>query len=889
VRTTCLALLALATLAPAGHSQTAYSYNELIPWSSNWLAPFAYPLFDRAFTSGRAFQGVKADSSGNVYVCDGLSAWKITAQGAMLPVAGFGPATVLPGERVSALLATTSGCPVADSHGNLFFRSPGAILSITPDGLMQHYLAINGYGLAIDSADRLYTVLNSTQVVRLSSDGSVVVAGTGQFGFSGDGGPAVSAQLSASEIAPDAAGNLWIADTGNNRIRRVDPNGTISTVAEVTNLGSIAAGPGGVVYYSQYFPNSFASVSLVKRVDAAGNIEAVAGLAYPAPYRGDGGPANVAPLQNVLDLAVDPAGNLYIADSSHLRMVDTAGIIHTVAGCPCGGDGVPVGWAQVGSATGIARDASGNILFSDQGTHMVRRIAPDGTITNVAGTGEPGYSGDGGLATQARLSWPAGLAFDAAGNLYIADEQNSAIRKVTPSGIVQTVAGNGVAGSGGDGGAATAARLAQPDGVAVDASGNLYIADSGNNRIRKVDTSGVIRTIAGTSQFGSSGDGGPAALASLINPRSLAFDQAGNLLFTDSADRVVRRITPAGIIERVAGTGLEGAGGDGGPALAASFDLPWGIAVDNSGDILIGDSYAVRLVDRSGTIRTIGHSWLNGVAGVVADNSDNVWIAANRTIELLSPGALPFPLGPVINGQSIANYALASSSQFNQPHANAAVAPGEIVSISGTRLGPGTPATANPAATQLAGTRVLFDGVAAPVLSASASQVSAIVPFGISGKSTVGVVVEVGGVKSNTSTVVVLPAVPALFTDDLLGAAAAVNQDGTVNGPRHPAPAGSVLALFATGGGEMTPTPIDGALVPNQHPPAVSLPVSVTIGTRPAEVLYAGGAPGSVSGGLQVNVRVPTGAVPYLGYAFYTVELRMGNGKSQAAHIWIAN
>ena len=410
----------------------------------------------------------------------------------------------------------------------------------------------------------------------------------------------------------------------------------------------------------------------------------------------------------------------------------------------------------------MAQDAAGNIYFSDQGSHMVRRIAPDGTITAVAGNGESGFSGDGEPATAARLAWPAGLTFDG--------------------------------------------------------------ADTASHRIRKVAAGGAIQTIAGSDSYGSAGDGGPASLAQLINPRSLAFDPAGNLLLTDSSAHVVRRITPAGIIQRVAGTGQDGTSGNGGPAVAAQLDLPWGIAVDSSGDILIGDGYAIRSVNAAGTIQNVSYTGV-AIRGLVMDGGANVWIAGGAALGVLSRGGPPFPLGPIVTNQAVSNTAAAGFPLYpNFP--SAAVAPGEFVSIPGLRLGPAKSVVANPVATEIAGVRVLFDGFPAPIFSVQSDQVNAIVPYEISGKSTVGIVVEVNGVASNVSTVAVLPAVPQLYLHGFgtLVAATALNQDGSANGPGNPDSVGTVIALFAAGAGNMTPPASDGALVSTQSLPAPCFP-----------------------------------------------------------------
>ncbi|MDX2219215.1 MAG: Ig-like domain repeat protein, partial [Burkholderiales bacterium] len=347
----------------------------------------------------------------------------------------------------------------------------------------------------------------SVTMVPAGSGGLInTVAGTGTFGFSGDGGAATAAQLrSPSGIALDGTGNLYIADTNNQRIRKVTPGGVISTVA-----GNGVQGFGG-----------------------------------------DGGAATAAQLNNPQAVAIDSAGNLYIADTSN---------------------------------------------------HRIRKVTPDGVISTVAGTGVQGFSGEGGAATAAQLSSPRSVAVDGAGNLYIADTFNQCIRRVTPGGIISTVAGNATGGFSGDGGAATAAQLQNPNGVALDDAGNLYISDTDNQRIRRVAPSGVISTVAGNGLGGFSGDGGAATSAQLLNPLAIALDAAGNLYIPDFSNQRIRKVTPGGIISTVAGDGAIGSAGDGGAATSAQIG-PVSVAIDIAGNLYISDQSNQRI--RKVTVSTV--------------------------------------------------------------------------------------------------------------------------------------------------------------------------------------------------------------------------------------------------------------------------------------------
>jgi PKD repeat protein len=325
------------------------------------------------------------------------------------------------------------------------------------------------------------------------ADTITTVAGNGTSGFSGDGGQATSAQLGAVGIAVDAAGNVYVADQGNHRVRKVTADGVITTVAGTGERG----------------------------------------------FSGDDGQATSARLNDPNGVAVDAAGNIYIADMGNMR---------------------------------------------------VRRVSAAGVITTVAGTGFIGSSGDGGPATSATLAFPSGVAVDAAGNVYIADQLNDRVRKVTATGVIATIAGTGDAGFAGDGGQATSAQLRNPFGVAVDVVGNVYIADRDNHRVRRVDAAGVITSVAGTETFGFSGDGGPATSAQLKFPAGVAVDAIGSIYIADSNNHRVRRVSTGGVITTVAGTGTAAFSGDGGQAISAQLDFPLGVAVDAIGNLYVADT-----------------------------------------------------------------------------------------------------------------------------------------------------------------------------------------------------------------------------------------------------------------------------------------------------------
>lgn len=311
---------------------------------------------------------------------------------------------------------------------------------------------------------------------------------------------------------------------------------------------------------------------------------------------GDGGPASAAHLNNPIQASMDAAGNMYIADQNNfnIRMVDTAGIITTIAGTGIQGytgDGGPATLAQFGGPAGVVPDGKGNLYIVDYNNIVVRKIDTAGIVTTVAGNGTAGYSGDGGPATSAQLQGVSAVALDTAGNLYIADNQNFVIRMVDTSGIISTVVGNGTAGYSGDGGPALSAQLTYPLGLMIDAQGNLYIGDTYNNCIRKVDTAGIITTVAGVGgpTGAYSGDGGLAINAYLNAPVGMSLDTMGNLYIADASNNVVRKVDTSGVITTIAGNTLMGFAGDGGAATLATLNDPNSIIVTASGTMYIID------------------------------------------------------------------------------------------------------------------------------------------------------------------------------------------------------------------------------------------------------------------------------------------------------------
>jgi len=351
----------------------------------------------------------------------------------------------------------------------------------------------------------------------------------------------------ASALAEVTVGNPVITTFAGTGTSGFTPNGSAATATAMTTPIHTSIDASGNIYYTDYLN------SVVRRISTAGIVTTYAGNGVTG-YLGDGGPATNARLDNPAGTAIDAAGNLYIADYQgyEIRKVTPAGIISTIAGtgsAGIGADGIQATASAINHCWGVAVDGSGNVYFSDRYNHDIRKINTSGIVTTIAGTGgTPGFSGDGGPATAALLDQPLDLIFDPAGNLYIADGSNNRIRKITPAGIISTIAGNGTPGFGGDGGPATALSVEMnvPVGLALDSAGDLYFGDYGNNRIRKITPAGIISTIAGTGGSGYNGDGISPTAATLTTPQGVAVYGPGNIYICDASNYRIRKISPVG-------------------------------------------------------------------------------------------------------------------------------------------------------------------------------------------------------------------------------------------------------------------------------------------------------------------------------------------------------
>jgi len=642
--------------------------------------------------------------------------------------------------------------------------------------------------VAVDGKGNLYIADESDNRIRKVDTTGIITtyAGTGVPGYSGDQGPAMSAQLNfPTGIALDAQGNMYVADQGNALVRRIAADGTINTIAGNGNPNF--AGDNGPAMSAQVDPVAVATDSKgnvyiadgvnyrIRKIDNNGIITTVAGNGMEG-YEGDNGPALSAEIDFVTDLAVDNSGNIYLADyfNYEVRKIDSSGMMTAFAGGLLYGfysDGVPA-TTDVILPYSVAFDGSSNLYISDADANNVgvRRVdLSSGLIYTVAGSGELGFTGDGGAALSAELDYPAGLAIgggvvyfadvenarvrkianytintvagtgirdngpatnaflnfpegvtidatgdilvadsgnaearqfkaggninsvgqllegapygvavDQAGNFYLTDEQplfpseNPHILKVAPGGTTSVIAGNGPDGFSGDDGPATLAVLNTPQGVAVDGAGNIYVADYGNHRVRKIDTTGTINTIGGNGKLQFSGDNGPATSAGM-DPFDIALDSAGDVLVVDQVNNRIRKIAPDTTITTVAGTGLAGYSGDGGPAEGALLNKPSGIALDRSGNMYIADegNAVVRRVTAGGLITTIAGNGKftpstgdGGPAtaaqldplGIALDAAGNVYVtdSFNDHVRMLTPQTVKAASMSIVsgNGQS---------------------------------------------------------------------------------------------------------------------------------------------------------------------------------------------------------------------------------------------
>lgn len=629
--------------------------------------------------------------------------------------------------------------------------------------------------ITVTAADDAGNVGSTTLTVNARADNGDQTAPTIQINA-----PTNAAAFSATNT-PLALGGAAADNTGVAVVQWSNDRGGSGSATGTTawTIPQIALQPGlnNLTATAWDANGNSSSASLAVTFNPAQALVTIAGTGTGGG-KGDNGPAVAAELWVPSGVAVDAAGNLFVADTQNhrIRKIAPSGVITTVAGSGTlgfAGDGGPATAAALNEPNDVVVDAAGNLYFSDTLNNRVRRVSASGVITTVAGSGLnpftnefPPQDGDGGPATAARLNQPFGLALDAAGNLFIAEASAARIRRVAAgSGVITTVAGSGLVGSAGNGGPATEARLLFPTGVAVDNAGNIYIADINAHQVRRVAAStGVITTIAGTGAAGYNGDDIPANTAQLRQPAQLALDAAGDLYIAEFAGQRVRKITfSTGLITTVAGTGVAGASGDGSAPAGAQLGFPFDVTLDAAGNLFIADANNNRIR------RTLSTSSLRTVASV-------------------------------------------SAASFSSATGLAAEA---MVAAFGVNLATTTQAaTSLPLPTTLAGATVsVRDSLGverfAPLFFVSPSQINYLVPNGTAtGPATITIS---GGGALSTGAVNIANVAPGLFTRTAngLGAPAAVaSADGGVTFPIQLAnadgtpveiQAGNIVVLFGTG------------------------------------------------------------------------------------------
>jgi sugar lactone lactonase YvrE len=567
--------------------------------------------------------GIGVDAAGNFYIADeGNSAVRVVnTGGSAVTISGV---TIQPGN-----IETIAG------DGQPGYSGDG--------GLATAAQVSYPFGVNVDRFGNINIADEGNSVIRRVDTTGIIttLAGNGSYGYGGDGGPATQATLAEPfATASDYAGDVYIADLENYVVREVG-NGSQNAV----DFGTVNVGSSS----SMTVTLNINSDVTIANVQASGDF--FAGLA-PSNRRASAHKAAAGTRTVPTLTLKGPVGKLLVKQHRVASPRPNTPGPAPCSGSYSMGDSCTVDVQFTPTAPGarwfplvVTDSTSHNYSFGLTGTGIASASAlTPGTISSVAGDGNSGYSGDGGASTGAELNSPSGMARDSAGNLYIADQGNNVIRKIDSNGNISTVAGNGQGGYTGDGGLATSAQLYSPSDVAIDSAGNLYIADTNNNVIRKVDINGVITTFAGNGQSAYLGDGGPALYASLSGPQGVAVDKAGDLFISDSSNYVVRKIDVNGTITTIAGDNQQGYSGDGAIATAAQLSYPLGVAVDDAGNVYIADgqNYVVRKVGTDGNINTIagdnqfGYSGDGGAAtsaqlsypnGLKLDGAGNLYIA----------------------------------------------------------------------------------------------------------------------------------------------------------------------------------------------------------------------------------------------------------------------
>jgi D-alanyl-D-alanine dipeptidase len=606
--------------------------------------------------------GVATDNSGNVYVADSgnHTIRKITAGGAVTTLAGLaGSQGSADGIGSAARFYFPDGV-AADGSGNVYVADSGnhTIRKITPAGTAATLAGLAGSqgsadgigsaarfndpeGVATDSSGNVYVADAGNHTIRKITPAGAVTTLAGLPGSSGSADGTGSAARFANPfgVATDGSGTVYVADTNNNAIRKITSAGFVSTLAGLAGSQGSADGTGSTARFALPFAvatdsggNVYVADSYnetIRKITPAGVVTTLAGLARNSGSAD--GTASAARFSDPEGLFTDAGGTVYVADAGNhtIRKITPAGAVTTLAGLAVGSgsaDG-PGTAARFSSPSGVATDSSRNVYVADAGNYTIRKITSAGVVTTLAGLAETFGSADGPGST-ARFISPYGVATDNSGSLYVADTFNNTIRQVTPSGFVSTVAGlGGISGRGSADGPLSTARFSNPFGVATDSSGNVYVADTGNNTIRKITPQGFVTTLAGLAGSSGSADG-TGITARFNSPVAAATDGSGNVYVADTNNHTIRKITPAGAVTTLAG--LAGSSGSAdGTGSAARFKGPRGVFADSSGTVYVADSgnNTIRIITSAGAVTTL--AGLAGSLGAAADGTGSTARFAN--------------------------------------------------------------------------------------------------------------------------------------------------------------------------------------------------------------------------------------------------------------------